>query len=91
MKKLVMAIVALSVGAPALAQSVYVKGYTKRDGTYVAPSYRTRPDSSIYNNYSTRPNVNPYTGNAGTRNPYSSPSFSPYYKPYTAPCYYNCK
>lgn len=30
---------------------VYVHGYTRSNGTYVAPYYRTAPDSSISNNY----------------------------------------
>jgi hypothetical protein len=37
------------------ASTVRVKGYMKRDGTYVAPHIRTSPDSSIYNNFNPRP------------------------------------
>ena len=55
---------------PAFAQ-VHVDGYTRRDGTYMAPHYRSSPDSTPFNNYSTRGNVNPYTGQVGTVNPYS--------------------
>lgn len=55
---------------PAHAQT-YVRGYTRRDGTYVQGHYRSRPDSSVYNNYSTRGNVNPYTGQRGTVNPHT--------------------
>lgn len=51
---------------------VHVNGYTRRDGTYVAPHYRSSPDSSRLNNWSTQGNVNPYTGQEGTRNPYSN-------------------
>ena len=29
---------------------VLVKGYTKSNGTYVAPHYRTTPDAYKYNN-----------------------------------------
>lgn len=57
----------------ALAGSVHVRGYTKSDGTYVAPHYRSAPDANPYNNWSTLGNVNPYTGQAGTRSPYQSP------------------
>lgn len=46
---------------------VSVRGYTKRDGTYVAPHMRSRPDKSFDNNWSTRGNVNPYTGKPGTK------------------------
>ncbi len=73
MKRLVLALVALSMAAPAVAQ-VRVKGYTRSDGTYVAPHYRSSPNSSVYDNYSTRGNTNPYTGQPGTRDPYSSRS-----------------
>lgn len=62
-----------AVAAPALSQSShYVRGYTRKDGTYVAPHYQTNPDSSRLNNWSTRGNVNPYTGKAGTVDPYAA-------------------
>lgn len=73
----------------ALARDVYVQGYTRADGTYVAPYVRTSPDSTINNNWSTSPNVNPYTGRLGTvaPNPYQSqyPTPAPLYSPYTTP------
>lgn len=62
-----------SVAAPVAAQ-VHVHGYTRSNGTYVAPYTRTAPDRSIYNNYSTKPNINPYTGRVGTVDPYGSSS-----------------
>ncbi|MEX2285818.1 MAG: hypothetical protein WD648_01935 [Planctomycetaceae bacterium] len=46
---------------------VAVRGYYRKDGTYVRPHYRTQQDSSRNNNYSTEGNVNPYTGKPGTR------------------------
>jgi hypothetical protein len=46
-----------------------VKPYTKRDGTYVQPHHRTAPNSTQRDNFSSRPNVNPYTGQSGTREP----------------------
>ena len=45
-----------------------VKGYVKKDGTYVAPSHATNPDNKTTNNYTHTGNVNPYTGKAGTKN-----------------------
>ena len=45
-------------------------GYVKRDGTYVAPSRATNPNSRKMDNWSTKGNVNPYTGKAGTKVPY---------------------
>ena len=50
-----------------------VGGYVRRDGTYVQPYHRTNPDTSRTNNYSAQGNVNPYTGQAGTVNPYAPP------------------
>jgi len=41
---------------------VYVRGYVRRDGTYVQPHWRSDPDTLPYNNWSYPGNVNPYTG-----------------------------
>ena len=46
---------------------VRVKGYLRKDGTYVQPHYRTAPDGRFYNNWSTYGNVNPYTGEFGKK------------------------
>ena len=51
----------------ALAQT-HVNGYYRTDGTYVQPHWRSSPNNTTYDNWSTRGNVNPYTGQAGTRN-----------------------
>jgi len=48
---------------------VYVQGYTKANGTYVQPHYRSSPNSTTYDNWSTKGNVNPYTGQYGTKSP----------------------
>jgi hypothetical protein len=55
---------------PALTQDTYVRGYTRNDGSYVAPHHRTNPNNSTFDNFSTRGNVNPYTGQPGTVDPY---------------------
>jgi len=64
---------------------VHVSGYTKSNGTYVMPHYRTAPNNTINDNFSTRPNINPYTGKQGTISPtytssptynYSNPSYN---------------
>lgn len=47
--------------------TVDVRGYFRKDGTFVAPHRRTLPDSSFENNWSTEGNVNPYTGKPGTK------------------------
>jgi hypothetical protein len=46
---------------------VHVRGYVRKDGTYVAPHYRSAPDADFGNNWGTKGNINPYTGAEGTR------------------------
>jgi hypothetical protein len=48
----------------------WVNGYTRQNGTYVAPYVRTNPNSTRSDNYSTRGNSNPYTGQRGYTSPY---------------------
>lgn len=45
--------------------SQWISGYHRADGIYVKGYYRTVPNSTINDNYSTYPNVNPYTGKKG--------------------------
>lgn len=47
-------------------QDVYVNGYYRSNGTYVAPHYRTSPNKTVNDNYSTLGNYNPHTGKWGT-------------------------
>ncbi len=42
-----------------------VSGYTRRNGTYVAPHYRSNSDGIRSNNWSSSGNVNPFTGKRG--------------------------
>ena len=66
-----LATVAVATGSPSFAKSSHgVKGYAKKDGTYVAPHRKTDPDASKTNNYGSKGNVNPYTGKEGTKDPY---------------------
>jgi hypothetical protein len=44
-----------------------VSGYVTSRGTYVAPHYATNPNGTRNDNYSTRGNVNPHTGEPGTK------------------------
>jgi hypothetical protein len=66
MQRIVSFLLVLLCAATNLAQ-VRVRGYFRRDGTYVSPHYRSYPDGSFYNNWSTKGNVNPYTGQPGTK------------------------
>lgn len=70
MKKLIAVLgLALIVFASAVSADQSVRGYYRNDGTYVQPHYRSSPDRSYNNNWSVSPNVNPYTGEQGTRQP----------------------
>ena len=44
---------------------IHVRGYYKQNGTYVAPHYRSSPNSTTTDNFSTKGNINPYTGQEG--------------------------
>jgi len=44
-----------------------VRPYVKRDGTYVAPSFRSTPNQSVNDNWSTKGNYNPFTGAKGAQ------------------------
>ena len=63
----------LAAGAAYAQGYHYVSPYSRPDGTYVQPHYQTNPNGNLYNNWSSRPNTNPFTGQPGTRNPYSNP------------------
>jgi len=44
-----------------------VKGYTNKNGTYVALHRATNPNGAKIDNWSTKGNTNPYTGKPGTK------------------------
>ena len=48
-------------------ESRYQSGYTRDNGTYVQPTYKTNPNGTNLDNYSTQGNYNPYNGSSGTR------------------------
>lgn len=69
--KVAIAVVLALTGASVLAAGSHSRaGHVRKDGTYVAPSHATNPNSSKTDNYSSKGNVNPYTGKAGTVDPY---------------------
>jgi hypothetical protein len=67
----------------------YVRGYTKKDGTYVAPYVRSDRDSSYNNNWSVKGNQNPYTGESGTKSPTWNDRTPNYNETYGNPGYNN--
>lgn len=44
-------------------------GYTRSNGTYVAPYVATNPNGTQRDNYGATGNYNPHTGRTGTRMP----------------------
>lgn len=58
-----------SASTASSSSDVWVDGYTRSDGTYVQGHHRTAPNGTTADNYSTRGNVNPYTGERGTKRP----------------------
>ena len=66
MKRSTFFIVFLLLATSGWAQ-VSVRGYYRANGTYVQPHHRSNPDGDVRNNYSYQGNVNPYTGEIGTK------------------------
>lgn len=77
MKKLLSTLLAVSFlvifAVSAFAGDVWVKPYFRKDGTYVQPYYRSRPDGNPWNNYSSKGNINPHTGKKGCADPFKTP------------------
>lgn len=72
MTKLIGLTAALVLFGFAQANADYVRGYTRKNGTYVAPHQRTSPDRSPYNNNGFPGNYNPNSGRTtpGNRDTY---------------------
>lgn len=66
MKKLILLMLLAVFVIPASA-ATRVKGYIKKDGTYVAPHFRSNDDRLKSNNWSTKGNSNPLTGKKGVK------------------------
>ena len=71
---LVFAVLYILFFAPNADAATRVKGYIKKNGTYVAPYFKSQPDRIKINNYSTKGNINPFNGKKGSVNPYKPPS-----------------
>lgn len=57
-------------------QSKKVKGYVKKDGSYVQPHQRTLENNTNRDNYTTKPNENPYNKKKGYKQPDNKPANS---------------
>jgi hypothetical protein len=58
---IVLVLAVLGTALPVLAggDDVYVRGYIRRDGTYVQPHWRSAPDGDRSDNWSTQGNFQP--------------------------------
>ena len=70
-KTIILFAVAFSVSAWA---QTYVQPHVTKNGTYVEGHMRSNQNDTRMDNYSTKGNKNPYTGQAGTVNPYAQPA-----------------
>ena len=59
---------------PITAYAGYVKGYFKKNGTYVQGYNRSNPNQTVTDNYSYQNNLNPYTGETGSDHYVHSPT-----------------
>ena len=85
MKLIIIAAIGVLGSSAAYAQgSHYVQGHTTRSGNYVSGHYATNPNSTKLDNYSTQGNMNPYTGQSGTVDPYRSTQSNPTGSPYNS-------
>jgi len=60
---------AIAGGRSGSGGNVSVRGYYRKDGTYVSPHVRSAPDGNPYNNYGFPGNYNPNTGKISPGNP----------------------
>lgn len=67
MKKILLMLGLLLMCTPLVSADTYVEGYYRKDGTYVAPHYRSDADGRTDNNWSEKGNQNPYTGKWGNK------------------------
>jgi hypothetical protein len=52
----------------------WVAPHYDRNGNFIQGHWQTNPDATKMNNWSTQGNVNPYTGQPGTVNPFAAPN-----------------
>lgn len=70
MKKILTLLLLLTISLPVYSVGNHpVRGYTKKNGTYVQPHRQTNPNHTQRDNWSSKENTNPYTGKQGTKEP----------------------
>lgn len=80
MRIAVIAVLACMSGS---AMADQVRGYTRQDGTYVAPYQRSAPDSQRWNNYGSQTNGGSQRDEFSNPPAYNQPRSS--YQPYAQP------
>ena len=65
MKKLFLISIVLLIASLSLTAQTRVRGYYKKNGTYVQPYVRSSRNKTNHDNWSTRGNTNPFTGSRG--------------------------
>ena len=86
MKTAIFLILSAATFAASASADTYVRGHTRSNGTYVAPHYRSDSNGTVNDNWSTQGNVNPYTGQPGTR-PQEGGLYNPYPTQVAPPVY----
>lgn len=67
MKKLLLLFIFSSLFVSLSAKDTYSRGYFKKNGTYVQPYFKTKPNKTKRDNYASKGNINPYTGKKGSK------------------------
>lgn len=87
-KRVIAGLVLAALCVASASAQVHVRGYFRKDGTYVAPYVRSSPNHTKADNYSTQGNYNPYTGQAGTSSPYPQAQPAPSFYVAPTPAYH---
>ncbi len=67
MKKILVLFGVLAFVSSAAVADTYVNGYTRSNGTHVQGHYRSDANHTKSDNWSSSGNVNPYTGQHGSK------------------------
>ena len=67
MRNIILILLTITFFVSSVLADTYVRGYYRSNGTYVEPHYRSSPNSTTSDNWSNYGNVNPHTGETGTR------------------------
>lgn len=66
MALLLVMVTLLGIASTAYADT-WVRGHVRKNGSYVRPHYRSDRNDTVRDNWTHRGNINPHTGERGTR------------------------